>query len=431
MTALQLDLSPLDAHPRARVVVGFSGGLDSTVLLHALATGPLAARVVAVHVHHGLQPEADAWQADCARQCDALRVPLQVVRVDVRPAGEGREAAAREARHAALQDIAAPGDVVALAHHQDDQAETFLLRALRGSGPDGLAAMRMWRAFGHAWLWRPLLDTPRAAIASYARAHGVRGIVDPSNADDAHDRNYLRAHVLPALRRRWPHAAQALATAATRSRKAADLLDAGDDDAFAACMAESRDTLRASALREFPPERAARVLRRWTASLGLPPLPARGVDRILTDLLDAREDAQARFDWHGATVRAWCGVLHAMPVRAPLDASVEGPWDGLAPFGLPHGGALALDPPARLPDGVRVRARTGGERIRLAGRTHSHALKHVLQDARVPSWTREQLPLLVDRDEVLAAGDVACSAAFSEWLEARSTRLVWTRPSGA
>ncbi|WP_108846048.1 tRNA lysidine(34) synthetase TilS, partial [Xanthomonas fragariae] len=181
MTALSLP-----ATPPGPVLIAFSGGIDSGVLLHLLATTPryCDTGLRALHVHHGLHADADAWAAHCLRACDALQIPLQIVRVQVaRDSGLGLEAAARNARHAACAQALAPGEWLALAHHRDDQAETFLLRALRASGPDGLAAMRAQRPFANGMLWRPLLANGRADVLAYALAHGLQWIEDPSNAD--------------------------------------------------------------------------------------------------------------------------------------------------------------------------------------------------------------------------------------------------------
>jgi tRNA(Ile)-lysidine synthase len=428
-----IDLAPLQVHPHGALVVALSGGLDSTVLLHALAASPQArARGLrAMHVHHGLHPDADRWQAHCERSCAALDVPLASVGVNVEPVGEGLEAAARRARHAALEASLADGDILALAHHRDDQAETFLLRALRASGTDGLAAMRPWRAMGRGYLWRPLLGLPRAALSAYAQAHALTWIEDPSNADTRFDRNFLRADVLPLLRGRWPDAEAAFARSAALCAQAADLLDEGDAALLAAVRADDDRLIDATRLRELPAARRARVLRLWIATLQLPPLPADGLRRIESELLHARDDAQARFDWHGASVRAWRGLLHAARSRPGLDASLVLPWDGHEPLHLPDGGALLFTAPMALGSGARVHARRGGERIHLPGRDHSHALKHVLQSRSVAPWTREHLPLLVDDGGLLAAGDVAISDRLSTLLDAAGAQLVWTRPPGA
>ena len=420
--------------PGTAVCVGYSGGLDSTVLLHALAdhAGVRGRGLRALHVHHGLHPGADAWAAHCSATCEALGVALEVVRVTVPAAGDGPEAAARAARHQAYADTLRDGEAMALAHHRDDQAETFLLRALRGSGPEGLAAMPAWRRCGRGWLWRPLLEVPRARLLAHARAHGLAWIEDPSNADTALDRNFLRARVLPLLRGRWPAADAAFARSATLAGEAAGLLDDADARRLAEASTGDPAVLSCAALLAQPRAARARVLRRWIASLGLPALPAAGVACIESDLLHARPDATACFTWHGVQVRAWRGALHAVAPPPALPPGWSAAWDGRAPLALPGGGSLRLEPATAFDAPATVRARRGGERIVLPGRAHSHAVKHALQDAGVPPWVRPALPLLVDRNEVvLAAGDRLLSGAFDAWLRAHGARIAWRPPRGA
>ncbi|WP_254200167.1 MULTISPECIES: tRNA lysidine(34) synthetase TilS [unclassified Lysobacter] len=418
----------LHDRPSAPLCVGFSGGLDSTALLHLLAAERPASGLRAIHVHHGLHADADRWATRCERACASLNVPLAVIRVNVVAAGDGPEAAARAARHAAFAQALASGEVLALAHHRDDQAETFLLRALRASGPDGLAAMRRWRAFGPGRLWRPLLDIDRDTLLAYARSHALEWIDDPSNADTAFDRNFLRQRVLPLLRERWPHAGDALARSAALCGQANDLLDDGDAIALADVATADPHCLSRTRLLALPDARRARVLRRWINELDLPPLPANGIERIEREILAARADAEPAFHWQGAVVRAWRDLLHVETARPSLDVDWRAQWDGRAPLALPHGGTLALEGAAAFDAPLTVHARRGGERLLRAGRTHSHALKHVLQELGVPPWERERLPLLSDADgELLAAGDVAHSAAFDAWLRARGARLSWHR----
>ncbi len=414
----------------AGVLVGYSGGLDSSVLLHLLAHDAETRRhgLRAIHVHHGLHSDADAWAAHCERECAALQIPLQVVRVDVdRDAGLGIEGAARAARHRAFAEDLGDGEILALAHHRDDQAETFLLRALRGSGVDGLAAMRPWRAHARGWLWRPLLGIARDALREYAGVHGLRWIDDPGNADARFDRNFLRNQVMPLLRQRWPHAADGFARSAALSAQASDLLEHEDAAAMRRALRDER-TLDLDALQAIPHARRARVLRRWIDGLGLPPLPGNGIERIETELLAARPDAEARFDWSGARVQRWRGLLHADRIREPLPRDWSQDWDGDTALELPTGDRLELGGGGRFDAPLRAHARQGGERIVLPGRGHSHALKHVLQDAGLPPWQRERLPLLSDADgSLLAAGDAIISAHMAAWLQAHGAHLQWVR----
>lgn len=410
------------------VLVGFSGGLDSTVLLHWLAQSPAqrAAGLRAVHVHHGLQDGADAWVGHCEAICAEWALPLRVIRVTVpRDSGQGLEAAARTARREAFAEALHEHEHLALAHHRDDQAETFLLRALRGSGVDGLAAMRTHAPFAAGSLWRPLLQTARADLRTYAQAHALRWIEDPSNASDTADRNFLRLHVMPLLAQRWPQVDASFARSADLAGQSQRLLDAADHEALRRCVL-SPGVLDCSRLLRQPRERRSRLLRQWVRSCGQPPLPAAGIKAIERELLPAAHDADAQFAWQGVRIRRWRNQLHllSVPLALPLDWSVH--WEGRSPLHLPDGGELALLGRDRLATPVLVSARRGGERIQLPGRTHSHALKDLLQHSGLPPWQRRQLPLLYDGDTLLAAGDRVIAAPLQQWLDEHSARLQWT-----
>ncbi|HYG06446.1 MAG TPA: tRNA lysidine(34) synthetase TilS [Stenotrophomonas sp.] len=421
---------PLPEHAPGAVVVALSGGLDSIVLLHALAALPdyRARGLRAVHVHHGLQPAADHWQVHCEAFCADLGVALEVRSVAVqRDSGLGLEGAARAARRAAFAASLQPGEWLALAHHRDDQAETFLLRALRGSGSEGLAAMQAQAAFGNGQLWRPLLALPRSALLAYAQEHGLAWIDDPANLDLHHDRNFLRHQVLPLLRQRWPHADAALAASAALSGQASALLGV-QEEAWLVRHA-SADRLDLAALRAAPAAQRARLLRRWVAQRAAQPLPASGVHAIETELLDAADGA--RFAWHGVEIRRWRGGLHLLRPAAAWPEDWHAEWDGQAPLSLPDGGTLALHGASRFDRVLTVRARRGGERLRLPGRTHSRPLKHLLQESALPPWRRFALPLLWDGDELVAAGDQWCSAQLQQWLQAQGAHLSWLSPDTA
>lgn len=413
------------------VLVAFSGGLDSTVLLHALAQAPAirAHGLRAMHVHHGLQAPADDWAAHCARFCESVGVPLSIARVDVaRDSGDGLEAAARKARYDAFETALAAGEVLATAHHRDDQAETFLLRALRGSGPDGLAAMRPWRKFAAGRHWRPLLETPRDDLLAYAQKNDLSWLDDPSNEDTRHDRNFLRQRILPLLRERWPQADAAFARSSVLNADAVELLDQEDALALATARSVDPQALSASALLELTAPRRARVLRRWIEALGFPPLPGAGIVQIESDLLWARADARARFVWRDVVIERWRDLIHVQRLREPLPTGWSTEWNGSEPLPLPGGDRLELEGADAFVSPFRVSARRGGERILLPGRMHSHALKNVLQELGVPPWEREALPLVHDRAGALAAvADFAYSADFDAWLREQGARLRWRR----
>ena len=405
------------------------------MLLHLLAAHPQARDngLRVLHVDHGLQAASPQWAEHCRQACAALGLPLQSRQVRVEAAGDGLEAAARRARYAALAEAQAEGEAIVLGHHLDDQAETILLRLLRGSA-EGLAGMRRLRRFGRGWLWRPLLDVPRARLLAHAHAEGLAWVEDPSNQDPVHARNYLRQEVMPRLRARWPEAEAALARSARLLAEQADLLADEDRRRLALVRGASPATLSVPALAAQPRPWRARLLRAWLAGLALPPLPGRLLDRLAGTLLEARADAVPELAWSGAVLRRWRNRLYAGRPQPPLPPGWQVDWDGRSPLPLPGGGELALEPvqePAqeRAPaqafeTPVRARPRRGGERLRLPGRQHSSELRDVLQTLGMPPWERLRLPLLEAADgELLAAGDQVVSARLQAWLEAHRLRL--------
>ena len=465
MTAPEPLITALAARPAGStgLLVGFSGGLDSTALLHALANTPgaLEEGLRAIHVHHGLHADADAWAAHCQSICDGLGVPMVLARVLVNDSsGLGLEGAARAARYAAFETVLTAGETLVLAHHRDDQAETVLLRLLRASGSTGLASMPALRPFALGALWRPWLALPREALLHYARSQGLRWIEDPSNTDETLNRNFLRARVLPLLASRWPQANAALARSAALLAEDAALIASETARHLAQVQGTEPHTLSVPMLMALAPGWRAHVLRAWVAGLGLPPLPGAAVDIIESNLLASRPDAAPVYRWGSAIARRWRNLLHAERYREALTTDWQAPWSGDEPLLLPTGDTLAIVAmgadivgtgyvgagmaamqvaasseiavmPAPTTAGgtlppMLVRARRGGERITLPGRQHSHSLKHVLQELGVPTWDRERLPLIFAVDgELLAIGDLAISARLALLLEKCDARLVW------
>lgn len=383
--------------PPGRVVwVALSGGLDSSLLLTLAAEAcrrhPRPLR--ALHVHHGLQAAADDFERHCRRLCSRLGVPLCVERVAVDlAAGKGLEGAAREARYAAFARRVAPGETLWLAQHRDDQAETFLLAALRGSGVRGLAGMPSLRTWRGRALARPLLTVSRSALEAEAARRGLAWEEDPSNADEGLDRNLLRASLLPRLEERWPRAGAALARSAALAGEAEALLGElaeldlerlGGDPA---CLA-------AGELGALSPPRQRLLLRHACQRLGLPTPPASRLATLLSQL-GARLDGEARVAWPGAEARLWRGRLYLMAPLPALPTGWERRWEGASPLATPLGSCeVSLAGPTEGEGAgkgdLTLRPRRGGERLRLAGRG-SRDLKRLLQELEVPPWRRQRL----------------------------------------
>ncbi len=397
--------------PPSRYVVAYSGGLDSTVLLRCLAgEGSVHRHVIAVHIDHQLQAASAQWANHAATAAAAMGVECRVERVAPdTAAGRGLEAAAREARYTAFAALMREGDWLLSAHHLDDQAETLLLNLVRGSGPDGLAAMPAARAFGPGWLVRPLLDEPRHALAAFAADHGLEWIEDPSNAEQDFDRNYLRHSVLPKFEDRWPDAARRLARSIERMREARELLaEVGRED-LARLGSPAR--LDIAGLAALSASRQRNALRAALRACRLP-LPSSDVlEAIREDLLPARKDAVPLVAWPGGEARRYRGKLHLM---APLEPS---PGAALAlesdRLELPGGlGMLTLEPdadagldPRVVARGLSVRWRKGGEELRPARGGPTRSLKKLLQEAGIVPWMRERLPLIYAGSELVAVAD--------------------------
>lgn len=409
--------------------IAFSGGLDSTVLLHLLAhhrlqhqTPPLRA----LHVHHGLQAAADGWPAHCQQVCDSLGVELQVIHVQVDP-GASLEQAARNARYAAFDDAMVPGSVLFTGQHRDDQAETLLLHLLRGAGVRGLAGMPGERPLGQGRLVRPLLGLSRAQLQDHAQAHGLRWIEDPSNADTVHARNYLRHQVFPVLQQRWPQATQNLARSAEHLGEALELLDelAGADLALASTASPfdwlGLDSLELPALSALSPARQRNALQHWL--VGRTRLPDSRHWAGWEALRDAARDAQPLWRLTDGLLqrshqRIWW--LAGDWLQAPV-GPVAWPDPGAA-LELPGNGTVRLV--GNLPQGpLHIGYRQGGERLQIGGRGHRD-LKRLLNESQLPHFARARLPLLFQGDRLLAVGNLP-ALSQGDW------QLRWQAPTNA
>lgn len=437
--ALTAALAPVAGR---RLWIAYSGGLDSHVLLHAAAglRRVLGLELCAVHVHHGLQPAADAWVGHCERVCAELDVPLRTRRLALAPAtGASPEAVARDARYGAFRTLLRPGDVLATAQHRDDQAETLLLALLRGAGVHGLAAMPARAPLGAGLLLRPLLDLPRAALCAYADVHGLRWVEDPSNADIALDRNRLRQSIIPQLRRRWPALDKTLSRSAAHCAEAAALLDERADELLAvldtapAGRTQVPVALSVSGLRRLAGPTQRLVLRRWLQRRGFPTPDTQRLHRIITELLPAAADRQPLVAWPGCDVRRHRDALYALPpLPMPPPITPLRPVSGTSVLALPAplgtlSWALA---PAAAEAVVSVQFAAVGLRC-ARPRQPSATLKTLFQAAGIPAWLRPYVPLLVlDGSLAGVAGVRLCGGAVA-WLRWRGhpwTAQGWLRP---
>ncbi|WP_439102186.1 tRNA lysidine(34) synthetase TilS [Congregibacter sp.] len=388
-----------------KVFVAYSGGLDSTVLLHA-AQQTCPDRLVALHANHGLHGDAARWQTHCEDYCKQLGVACQSTELFLEESGSGVEASARDARYRWFEECIGSSDVLLMAHHQDDQAETLLLRLLRGAGPDGLAGMPQQRHLGAGSLLRPLLSLPRSSLKSYAQECGLAWVEDPSNGDTRFDRNYLRQEVMPLLARRWPGYRSTLSRTAAQLRERNEHLPAPRLSTVRGCLGDPGFLVA-----EVPeePALAALALRDWLRerSLRLPPAA-----RLTEFLRQLREGSGARLQcplWTIERYRDAVYLLPSHPESPPEACSISVGqslwWPGLGELTLNCEGATDVP-------GLMLRARQGGERLELANGQHAE-LKTVFQELGVPSWWRPRLPFLIQKSDshevLLAVADLRSS----------------------
>ncbi len=400
------------------VCVAYSGGRDSRVLLQGLAD--LAWKPLrALHINHQLQAQAGLWGDEAIRVCAQLGVPCTVRTVHVTGHRRlGPEGAARSARYAAFREALAAGEVLLLAHHADDQAETVLLQLLRGAGIDGLVGMASVMPWAQGRLARPLLDVPGAAIETFARARGLAYIVDPSNKDTRYRRNFLRIDILPRLRRHWPGVEQAIGRSARQLQRAQAVGRACDAMQRCACV-EADGALSLAVWRKLDTPQALHVLRLWIKDQGGAILSERSLVSLEHALREEPRSRQQRIALAGGVVhryrlRAWWGLAetapsggdHAWRPPGPLDWPEAGlHWSLRAVTGV---GLAQTRVGGRL---LAVRFRRAGEKAFIPGRGH-RPVKKLLQELGVPPWRRPHVPLVWDGENLVAVGSAWITPAY-------------------
>jgi tRNA(Ile)-lysidine synthase len=404
--------------PTKRYFLAFSGGLDSTVLLHLLAhiKDQIDADVVAIHIDHGLQQESFQWSRHCSNVCRQLDIPLETLSLSLQPvSGESFEALAREARYEAIQQLMQPGEMLLTAHHRDDQAETLLLNLMRGSGVRGLAAMPAIRRFGKGWLARPLLEISRPEIEAYAIEHKLTWIDDPTNALTDFNRNYLRHEILPRLTQRWPAAAASIADSASHLAEAGELLDEESGKLLAGMLA-APGQLQLKPLLRQPHAWQKTLLRHWLQQLGLPSPPKKRIDEFVQQLT-ADSQRIPQIIWSGVELRRYNNLLYAGRRPPRHDATTEIEWRTRQPLKLPSqlGELQMLEGRQQR---LMVRFRREGDSMRW--HSHQRKLKSIFRQLEIPPWQRARIPLIVEETVIIAIADLV-------YADNATLRLNWKR----
>ena len=418
----------LDTHALRgkRIAVGLSGGMDSVVLLDVLQ-GLRAVRelsLAAIHVNHQISAHAGEWEAFCRALCARHGISLTVERVQVMPDGSGLEAAARRLRYRAYASIDA--DYVALGHHLDDQAETFLLQLLRGAGAKGLAGMPVVRPQDFAMdgkassphILRPLLELRRSDIEVYARSRGLEWVTDDSNADSRYDRNYLRNELLVQLGARFPGYRETLSRAA---RNLADYAMLAEELARIDAQSLDRSAISADRLRLLSDARALNLLRQLFADRGLPMPPRIRLEEALRQCREAGRDAEIQVTFGDAGLRCYRDRVELVENSPDMPANWQSRWDGRSELILPDGLGV-LRSRAVVGEGIAsrhfeiraatVRGRSGGERMQPGENRPRRALKSLLQEHAIPPWERSRMPLVFFGEQLAWVPGIGVAAEF-------------------
>jgi len=404
----------------SKYVIAYSGGLDSHVLLYCFKQ--INAAVRAVHVHHGLQTVADDWVEHCQQTCVQLDIPLEVLYVDARQRpGTSPEESARNARYAALQENLAQGECLLTAQHLNDQAETLLLQLFRTASSAGLSAMPAYREFGDHVHIRPLLTFSRKEIESFAYKNNLHWVEDPSNQDVTYDRNFLRRQIVPVLEKCWPELGTQLSKVAELQSSNLQVLEdmAAIDLANVktmqkaqtkVCACEVLSMLSITKLSRLSSARLLNLLRYWVIKT-LAQQPTRKLlVEIESALINSQQDANPEILFSGYAFRKFRENLYLLKLKNTDEINSDIDWVPSSELILP-----ALDirisavestgqglPISLLGKSMKLRFRQGGEKFHPAGRRHSQSLKKLLQEANVPPWERDSIPLLYLDDELIA-----------------------------
>ncbi len=413
----------VDQHPDVtQYCVAYSGGVDSHVLLALMARlrdKRQTFTMRAVHVDHSLQPESVRWAAHAKETCRALNVPLEVCKCDVEDSARGPEASARRARYLQFAHVLQKGEHLLLAQHAEDQAETFLLQALRGSGPDGLAGIPTKRVFGKGLMARPLLSCSQESVQDIAYRFGLDWIEDPSNQQLQFDRNFLRLRIIPLIKARWPAATQTLSRSAMRSAAASQALMSMAQQDLDGVKVPGKPELRISALQKLPRERTFTAIRLWVRQRGLQMPRLQDLMQVSSDLINARHDSNGIVNVRDYEFRRSKDSLYLlMPTAAPqpFRYTWQAPFDDL--FIAETGTTITLGEcfrqGIRLPESgsVTIKSRAGGELIRIGDPAFHKSVKKILQESSIPPWQRETIPLVYINDALAAVWQLAVAVDY-------------------
>ncbi len=402
-----------------QVLVGFSGGLDSSVLLDMLSQTIPSDRITAIHINHGLSAKASQWQAHAELFCQSRGITCHSENVNVENYGSGPEAAARQVRYDVFEKLLHQQGILLLGHHQDDQIETLLYRLMRSSGPLGLSGIPVTRSIGAGTLYRPLLTWSKEELKTYALAKSIEWVEDKSNSCNDYDRNFLRNRLIPILSERWPDYRKRLSGVSAISRDSTELCrDLASQDIMSLQSRPERGgvSLLIDSFNKLSGVRQKNVLRHWAETQNRHTPSRRIIDEIINSVVESRIDASPKVICGDSEYRRYDGRLYLLdsiklvsePVENPLDLSLQ----HRDAINLGGGMQLVAEPTRgeglRMPENraFRIANRQGGEHCHPVGRSRSNSLKKCLQEFGLEPWWRDRVPLILLDQQIVAVADL-------------------------
>ena len=416
--------------------VAYSGGMDSHVLLQIVSEVSLHFPLIkfrALHINHCLSSDAAIWEKHCADICNNLGVDFHTISVNVHiKPGDSPEASAREARYGAFRSLLRTHECLLTAQHQDDQAETFLLQLLRGSGPQGLASMPEFISFARGYIARPLLSLTREQIRDFAQKQNLSWVEDASNQELSFNRNYLRHEVIPLIKKRWPAFSKTVSRSAQLCAEAQQIIDTESQVGLEEVLRD-KQTLSVIALNAIEEPKRKNIIRYWIKKLGLPGPTHAGMQQIINSVLNASRAATPLVTWQGIEIRRYQDRLYAMPPLIKHGSDLELSWDLKTSIQSTIFGELSVRPVegqgiktiVAQTDNVKIRFRQGGETYCEYEKVGSRPLKKLFQELAIPPWLRDRIPLIYVDNHLVAIADMVVCSEYKASSQESGFKIIW------
>ena len=425
-----------NSHDAENLYVGYSGGMDSHVLLHLLVQNQanIKSKIIAVHVNHGLSKESIEWARHCHDQCEKLRIKFILIDIDATaPKGESQEEWSRRLRYDALKKLLEVGDVLITAHHKDDLAETLLLQLFRGAGPAGLSAIPEKIQFGKGSHIRPFLNATRKELTEIANTMDHNWIMDNSNNDERFDRNYLRHKIMPGIKERWPGILKTLSRSARIQSDANELIEDLAEIDLSSCINLTNNTLKQSSIKNLSYPRSINLIRYWLKSQGKRSPSSAILEQILSDVVNSGTDASPCIRWDEIEIRRYREMIFLTRELPSMDeVNNDLRWEPGSECILKYGEIISkLNIGKGISfqkiDGkeISIRYRDSYEEIKLGG--HHHSLKNIFQENGIPPCFRDLIPLIYMGNTLVEIAGLCINEDYQAKSGEQALQVVWNR----